>query len=182
VAQLGDVSGSSPIIVLEPSCLATLYDDFPDLLDDENVCREVTERIVSLEQFLIQPDIAQTLRTRMNKGPKRILLHGHCQNTALFGMGPASEALSYLEGTDLTVLDAGCCGMAGSFGYETEHYEISEQIGEDRLFPAVRGTDSETTIVASGFSCRAQISHFTGRKAVHLAEVLTEAMEEMSAR
>ncbi len=180
IAKLDKASESSPIIVLEPSCLATLYDDFPDLLDDENVCRKVTERTLSLEQFLIQPDIAQALRNRINEVPEKILLHGHCQHKALFGMSPTSEALSCLEGTDLTVLDAGCCGMAGSFGYEKEHYEISEQIGEDRLFPAVREVKNETTIIASGFSCRAQISHFTNRKAVHLAEVLAGALKEVS--
>ena len=81
-------------------------------------------------------------------------------------------ALKSLKQTQLQAIDSGCCGMAGSFGYEKKHYKISQQIGEDRLFPAVRAASEQTEVVASGFSCRSQIQHFTGRRAQHLAEVL----------
>jgi Fe-S oxidoreductase len=85
--------------------------------------------------------------------------------------------LRRIPGAEVVDLDAGCCGMAGSFGYEKEHYEISRLIGEQRLFPAVRQADSETVIVASGFSCRTQIQHFTGKTAVHPAQLLHSLLE-----
>ncbi|MEE8160838.1 MAG: heterodisulfide reductase-related iron-sulfur binding cluster, partial [Acidobacteriota bacterium] len=165
-----------PIIVLEPSCLSTLRDDYSDLLEDETMCRPVLEHILSLEEFLSQEDVWPCLAEKMGKGPAQLLFHGHCHQKALFGSGSSLQALQSLKETRLTEVDSGCCGMAGSFGYEKEHYGISQQIGERRLFPAVRGASPETEIVASGFSCRSQIQHFTGRSAKHLAEVLAQAI------
>ncbi len=165
-----------PIIVLEPSCLSTLRDDYSDLLEDETICRPVLEHILSLEEFLSQEDVWPRLAEKVGKGPAQLLFHGHCHQKALFGSGSSLQALQSLKETRLTEVDSGCCGMAGSFGYEKEHYGISQQIGERRLFPAVRGASSETEIVASGFSCRSQIQHFTGRSAKHLAEVLAQAI------
>jgi Fe-S oxidoreductase len=105
-------------------------------------------------------------------GPKRILFQGHCHQRSLVGSGPALNLLRRIPGAEVVDLDAGCCGMAGSFGYEKEHYDISRQVGEQRLFPALRAASPEATIVAPGFSCRLQIEHFTGRKAVHPATLL----------
>ena len=99
-------------------------------------------------------------------------MQGHCHQRSLVGMGPALRLLRRIPGAEVVDLDAGCCGMAGSFGYEKEHYEVSRLVGEQRLFPAVRGADPETVVVAPGFSCRLQIGHFTGRAAVHPAELL----------
>ncbi len=165
-----------PIIVLEPSCLSTLRDDYSDLLEDETLYRPVLEHILSLEEFLTQEGVWPRLAEKMGKGPAQLLFHGHCHQKALFGSGSSLQALQSLKETQLTEVDSGCCGMAGSFGYEKKHYGISRQIGEDRLFPAVRGASPETEIVASGFSCRSQIQHFTGRSAKHLAEVLAQAI------
>ena len=91
-------------------------------------------------------------------------------------MGPTLKLLRRIPGAEVIDLDAGCCGMAGSFGYEKEHYEISRLVGEQRLFPALRAADQDTVIVAPGFSCRLQIKHFTGRTAVHAAELLHSLM------
>jgi len=165
-----------PIIVLEPSCLSTLRDDYSDLLEDETIFRPVLEHILSLEEFLSREGVWPRLAEKMGKGPAQLLFHGHCHQKALFGSGSSLQALQSLKETRVTEVDSGCCGMAGSFGYEKEHYGISQQIGERRLFPAVRGASPETEIVASGFSCRSQIQHFTGRSAKHLAEVLAQAL------
>src|SRR5439155_10589534 len=109
-------------------------------------------------------------------GLKRILVHPHCVERSLVGVEPTLRLLCRIPGAEVIDLDAGCCGMAGSFGYEKEHYEISRQIGELKLFPAIRAADAETVIVASGFSCRQQIEHSTGRKAVHPAELLASLL------
>ena len=163
-----------PIIVLEPSCLSTLRDDYIDLMDDEALCRQVLPHVLSLEEFLTSARMKTGFSQAIGVGPARILFHGHCQQKALFGTGTSLQALSALKETQLVEIDSGCCGMAGSFGYEKSHYGISEQIGDLRLFPAVRAASPETELVASGFSCRSQIQHFTGRRARHLAEVLAE--------
>ena len=165
-----------PIVVLEPSCLSTLRDDYLDLLDDGVGCTAVLEQVFSLEEFLTQESLLPRLLEKIGKGPAQVLLHGHCHQKALFNTKSSLQALQSLKETDLREVDSGCCGMAGSFGYEKKHYEISQKIGEDRLFPAVREASAETEIVASGFSCRAQIRHFTGRPAKHLVQVLAEAI------
>ena len=161
-----------PIVVLEPSCWATIHDDYPDLLDHETGYQPVLDNIVSLDEFLTREDVASRLIEITGVGPAEILFHGHCQQKALQGIERSMTALKSLKQTQLQAIDAGCCGMAGSFGYEKKHYKISQQIGEDRLFPAVRAASEQTEVVASGFSCRTQIQHFTGRRAQHLAEVL----------
>ena len=165
-----------PIVILEPSCLSTLRDDYLDLLDDEADCTSVLEQVFSLEEFLTHKGVLSRLAEKIGKGPAHVLFHGHCHQKALSDTKSSLQALQTLKETDLREVDSGCCGMAGSFGYEKKHYEISRKIGEDRLFPAVRETSAETEIVASGFSCRAQIRHFTGRPAKHLAQVLAGAI------
>ena len=109
-------------------------------------------------------------------GPQRILVQAHCHQRSLVGTGQLLKLMRCIPGADVTDLDAGCCGMAGSFGYETEHYEISRLVGEQRLLPAVRHAEPETVVVAPGFSCRLQIQHFTGREAIHPAEMLRSCL------
>jgi Fe-S oxidoreductase len=110
-----------------------------------------------------------------------ILLHGHCHQKAAVGTAGTHKALGALKGCSVTEVDAGCCGMAGSFGFEREHYDLSMAIGGKRLFPAVNATPESTTIVAPGVSCRQQIAHGTGRRAWHPAEVLAEALARVAA-
>jgi FAD/FMN-containing dehydrogenase/Fe-S oxidoreductase len=111
-------------------------------------------------------------------GPAKIFVQGHCHQRALVGMEPTLSLLRRIPGAGVFDLDAGCCGMAGSFGYEKEHYEVSRLVGDQRLFPAIRKADAETVIVAPGFSCRMQIQHFTGRKALHPAQLLASLLPE----
>ncbi len=115
-------------------------------------------------------------RFGLKAGPRRILLQSHCHQRSLVGAGPTLDLLRAIPDAEVIDLDAGCCGMAGSFGYEIEHYEVSRLVGEQRLLPAVRQADPETVIVAPGFSCRLQIKHFTGRTAVHPAELLRSCL------
>jgi len=103
---------------------------------------------------------------------KKLVIHGHCHQKSLYGTTAMKSILDNVEDLVVDELDAGCCGMAGSFGYEKEHYELSLKVGEDRLFPAVRNKDNETGLVACGFSCRHQIAHGTGVEAKHWVEVL----------
>ena len=118
--------------------------------------------------------VGQALAFKAWPQAAEILFQGHCHQRALVGNGPAIKLLRRIPGAEVVDLDAGCCGMAGSFGYEKEHYEISRLVGEQRLFPALRAAAANDVIVAPGFSCRLQIEHFTGRKAVHPAELLAE--------
>ncbi len=161
-----------PIIVLEPSCHSTFIDDYPDLLDDAEAARAFAKRVVTLDQFLSSPQVWERLASKLEKGPPDILLHSHCQQKALLGSGSTLRALKAVPETRVREVDSGCCGMAGSFGYEKSHYALSEKIGNRKLFPSIKKTESDTVIVASGFSCRTQIEQFTGRRAWHLAEAL----------
>ena len=116
---------------------------------------------------------------RLTLGPaagKRILFHGHCHQKAVTGTAATVALLRAIPGAEVTEVDAGCCGMAGSFGFEAEHYDLSLRIGELRLFPAVRAEPADTIIAASGVSCRQQIAHGTGRRARHPLEIVRSAL------
>lgn len=159
---------NTPIVACEPSCILTIKDDYPALLKGEMraKAKAVAERCVTLEELLAKSNVT------FKPGPKQVLVQAHCHQRSLVGMGPILNLLRRIPGAEVIGLDAGCCGMAGSFGYEVEHYEISRLVGEQRLFPAIRKADPAAVIVAPGFSCRLQIEHFTGRKAVHPATLL----------
>jgi Fe-S oxidoreductase len=171
-----------PIVACEPSCILTIKDDYPALLKGElrDKARAVAARCFTFEEFMEQRLIETGATTLRRGGPKRILVQGHCHQRSLVGMGPTLNLLKRIPGAEVIDLDAGCCGMAGSFGYEKEHYEISRLVGEQRLFPAIRAADPDTVIVAPGFSCRLQIEHFTGRKAVHPAVLLQSLLASKS--
>ena len=177
VLQYGAQSGV-PIVACEPSCILTIKDDYPALLQGElrQKAQAIAERCFTFEEFVEQRLSESTPPLAFRAGPKHILMQGHCHQRSLVGMGPTLKLLRRIPGAEVTDLDAGCCGMAGSFGYEKEHYEISRLVGEQRLFPALRQADADTVIVAPGFSCRTQIEHFTGRKALHPAMVLKELL------
>ncbi|MDR7483658.1 MAG: FAD-linked oxidase C-terminal domain-containing protein [Armatimonadota bacterium] len=169
-----------PIVGCEPSCLLTFRDEAPDLLPGEDA-QTVARAALLLDEFLSRhvqahgwPASGAAARTPApvaGGAPRRVLLHGHCHQKALVGLQAAVGVLR-AAGCEVEVVDAGCCGMAGSFGFEREHYDLSLAIGERRLLPAVRRQPPEVAIVAMGVSCRQQIVHGTGRRATHLAEVL----------
>ncbi|HLJ97065.1 MAG TPA: FAD-linked oxidase C-terminal domain-containing protein [Gemmataceae bacterium] len=160
------------ITACEPSCLLTIQDDYPALLRGElrQKAAIVAAACRTFEQVLEAREGSKDLR--FASGPKKILVQGHCHQRSLTGMEPTLRLLRRIPGAEVVDLDAGCCGMAGSFGYEREHYEISRAVGEQRLFPALRAASADTVVVAAGFSCRRQIEHFTGRAALHPAELL----------
>jgi Fe-S oxidoreductase len=163
-----------PIVGTEPSCILTLRDEYRDLLQDNEDVAAIAREAYMIDEFLAKLDAAGDLGIVWKSDPgAKVLFHGHCHQKALIGVGP-SLAMLKVAGCDARESGAGCCGMAGSFGYEAEHYEISRKIGEERLFPAVAAAGPATTIGVAGVSCRQQIEHFTGRKAMHIAEVLAE--------
>ena len=165
-----------PIVGLEPSCILTLRDEYYYLLPDDPRVDRIAELALTFEEFVARQQDQQKLDLSFTDQPRRLLLHGHCHEKALVGSGPSRHALSLPRGYLVTEIDSGCCGMAGAFGYEAEHYEISLKMAERVLLPAVRDADSDTAIVASGISCRQQIEHGTGRHALHPAEVLRQAI------
>ena len=160
------VQAGVPIVGLEPSCVSAFRDEYPDLLRTQ-AARDVSGAVQYFEEFIgaaidegriswIEPDTARVMYA-----------HGHCHQRAQIGADAMMRMLSAAPDTTATLIDSGCCGMAGSFGYEREHYELSLEIGEDRLFPAVRSAPQDAIIVAPGASCRHQIMDATGRRAAH---------------
>jgi FAD/FMN-containing dehydrogenase/Fe-S oxidoreductase len=160
-----------PIIGTEPSCILTLRDEYLDLLPEDPEAEAVASQTFMVDEFLAKLAAEDDLGIAWKDDEQPVLFHGHCHQKALIGMAP-SMAMLKAAGCVATESGAGCCGMAGSFGYEMEHYEVSRKIGEERLFPTVNATSQETCIAVAGVSCRQQIEHFTDRKTVHIAEVL----------
>jgi FAD/FMN-containing dehydrogenase/Fe-S oxidoreductase len=167
-------SRGEKILFLEPSCLSAVREDAPSLLRGEaqRKARVIGDACLLFEDYLEQEWTAERLALTLRPGPSTVLLHGHCHQKAM-GMLPSTRALlSRIPSCTVVDLDAGCCGMAGSFGYATEHYEVSRLIGERKLLPAARTMTAGTVLVAPGTSCREQVAHFTGVKALHPAQLL----------
>jgi Fe-S oxidoreductase len=158
-----------PLVGLEPSCILTMRDDYRKLLPDDGRVEKLAEATRLFEVALLELDVELPL-----KEGAPVLLHGHCHQKALVGTGPTERLLGLAA--DVEVVDSGCCGMAGLFGYEKDHYEVSMQMGERRLFPAVRGA-GERVVVAPGTSCREQILDGTERQALHTAEYLASLLD-----
>jgi Fe-S oxidoreductase len=174
------VDGRGPVVGVEPSCLLTLRDEYPAILPGDPRAKSVAEAS-RLPEELLSEAIADG---RLTLGPiaaKRILYHGHCHLKAVTGTAATMALLRAIPGTEVAEVDAGCCGMAGSFGFEAEHYDLSMEIGELRLFPAVRAEPAGTVIAASGVSCRQQIAHGTGRAARHPLEIVRSALKPPAA-
>ncbi|MFV0437783.1 MAG: FAD-binding and (Fe-S)-binding domain-containing protein [Desulfopila sp.] len=166
-----------PVIGVEPSCIATFRDEYPDLLKTPEA-REVAAQSFFFEEFVTREDFRQTLRQLLptDVPAREILVHTHCYQKALGTAERVLEMLSMLPNTVVTESGAGCCGMAGAFGYEKEHYEASMAIGEQVLFPVVRAAGEKTIIAAAGTSCREQIQDGTKRKPCHPIEILAAAL------
>jgi Fe-S oxidoreductase len=158
-----------PVIGLEPSCILTFRDELPDLTRDSRA------PLLARNSFMLEEFLAGDPDFRPGRLERRAVVHGHCHQKAIIGMEPTRQLLRRVEGLEFSILDSGCCGMAGSFGYEKGHYEISRAAGERVLFPAVRAA-TDDLVVAPGFSCRSQIKDFcAGRRALHTAELLALA-------
>jgi len=169
------------ILFCEPSCLSAVAEDSPALLGGElqRKARAVAAACLLVEEFLEREGAS---RLTLRAGPAKILLHGHCHQKSMGRIEPARALLARIPGAEVTELDAGCCGMAGSFGYLRKHYEVSRRIGERRLLPAARGMSPGDVLAAAGTSCRHQVEHFTRVRAVHPAILLRSLLENGEAK
>jgi len=160
-----------PIVICEPSCATSFHLDLPDLIDDESLASALRSGVHMIDVFLWDQQNEGKLKGRFESTKENIHVHGHCHQKAIYGLKAID--LLYGNGTgNHEILDTGCCGMAGSFGYEKEHYELSLKVGEDRLFPALRKMDKDDTVVACGVSCRHQIAHVSDKKPLHWVETV----------
>jgi Fe-S oxidoreductase len=166
------VQNGFSIVGCEPSCILTFRDEYPDLIRDEAV-DAVADASFLLEEFIVKEKQAGRWTLEFQRQPTMALIHAHCHEKALIGSRYLREAIAMAYPVE--EVDSGCCGMAGSFGYEKEHYEVSMAIGGRRLFPAVENVP-EAIVVAPGVSCRQQIEHATGRRVLHPAEALLHAL------
>jgi Fe-S oxidoreductase len=162
-----------PIIGLEPSCLFTLRDEYGVLLPGTGA---LAKNSFLLEEFLANESTAGRLNLKLKPVAAEALLHGHCHQKAFAVMGAVEHVLRLVPELNVRTIESSCCGMAGSFGYEAEHYEVSMKMGEASLLPAVRSASPDTLVVADGTSCRHQIAHGAKREAIHVARVLENAL------
>ncbi len=165
-----------PLIGLEPSCILTMRDDYKKLLPGDERVEGLGRATRLFEEAVLELDAEIPL-----EGGSPVLLHGHCHQKAMVGTKPTEDALGLAPGTEVKVVDSGCCGMAGLFGYEKGHYEVSMKMGERRLFPAVRESRGQV-LVAPGTSCREQILGGTGGHAIHPAEYLANCLRQRDGR
>ncbi|MFI5358138.1 MAG: (Fe-S)-binding protein, partial [Opitutales bacterium] len=173
------VTSDMPLIGLEPSAILGFRDEFPDLVPPPLVepARRLAQHALLFEEFIArEADRGRIRREAFTTAPRSIKLHGHCHQKALSSLAPAVKALELPANYRVQVIPSGCCGMAGSFGYEAEHFALSQQIGELVLFPAVRAMPADALLAAPGTSCRHQVKDATGRRAQHPAEILHDAL------
>ena len=165
-----------PVIGLEPSSLLTLRDEFKSMLPGDET-NALSESAVLLEEFLAQQHQAEKLRLNLKPlSARRALVHGHCHQKAFGTMTAMQQTLALIPELDVEIIDSGCCGMAGAFGYEADHYEVSMKMGEQDLLPAVRQAADDTLLIANGTSCRHQILDGAQRRSQHIACVLRDAL------
>jgi Fe-S oxidoreductase len=168
-----EIEAGVPIIGLEPSCIAVFRDEMTNLFPDDEDAKRLRDRSFLISEFFeTMLDGYQPPQLK-----RKAIIHGHCHQKAIVGMAHEKSIFSKL-GLDYEILDSGCCGMAGSFGFEAGHYEVSMNVGELVLLPAVRRASKETLIIADGFSCREQIRQGTDREALHTAQVLQLALKQ----
>jgi len=168
------------IVFLEPSCLSAVREDAPDLLRGElqHRARVVARQSVLFEEFLERECASGRATLKLTPGPANIHLHPHCHQRSMGLAAPARALLARVPGAMVTDLEAGCCGMAGSFGYTRDHYDVSRAIGERKLLPVARALDARSVLVAAGTSCRHQVHDLAGAEAVHPAVLLRSLLEE----
>lgn len=171
------VTADIPLIGIEPSAILTFRDEYLRLADDKNAAEKLSKNCLTIEEFFKREIESTKIHAAQfsNEG-KQIKIHGHCHQKSLSSIEATFAMLNVPTNNKVTIYNSGCCGMAGSFGYEKEHYDISMQMGEDTLFPKVRATDVTTAIAAAGTSCRHQIFDGTNRKAQHPVTILRSCL------
>ena len=169
----GEIEAGTPLIGLEPSCTAVFRDELTEIFPQNEQAIRLSHQTFTFAEFFekFAPDYQPPKLTR------KALLHGHCHHKAIMKLECDTELLERL-GVDFEVLDSGCCGMAGAFGFEKNHYDVSVACGERMLLPEVRRAAKDTLIIADGFSCREQIRQLTDRRALHTAQILQMAINE----
>ena len=173
------ITAEIPLLGIEPSAILSFRDEYPRLVTekDKTIAQQLGQNTFLIEEFLAKEFQAGNIRSdQFTDASKQILLHGHCHQKALSSVDPSAWIMSIPENYAVDIIPSGCCGMAGSFGYEAEHYEVSMQVGNLVLFPAVKKAKKDMIIAAPGTSCRHQIMDGTGRKALHPVEVLYDAL------
>jgi len=171
------VSIDIKILGIEPSAILTLRDEYLKLADDKVAAQEIADRTFLIEEFLYNELQAGVIsKDQFTLKSEKILFHGHCYQKALSNQTVTENLLSLPENYTVKIIDSGCCGMAGSFGYEKDHYQVSMDIGNLVLFPAVSNADTKTIIAANGTSCRHQIKDGTKRIAQHPVTILKNAL------
>jgi Fe-S oxidoreductase len=155
------------VVGVEPSCVAAFRDELVNLLPHDEDARRLSRQAVTLSEFLLR----EAPEWRAPALHRRAIVHRHCHHQAVMGFDAEAELLERI-GLDFQILDSGCCGLAGSFGFEREHHGLSVKIAERRLLPAVREAPEDTLVLADGFSCRTQIEQLTDRRALHIAELI----------
>ena len=174
VALEDELVKGTPIVVLEPACLSVFKAELPMMLPHDEQARRLAQQTVLLCDFVRQ----QGSHLQFARPARRALLHGHCHQKSVIGFEGAQALLRESLELDLQVPDTGCCGMAGSFGFEARKYEVSMRCAERVVLPAVRAAANDTLIVTDGYSCREQIVQATGRRVLHSAELLRMALPE----
>lgn len=168
------IEAGRTVVGLEPSCLLTFRDEFPALVPGEDSAQLAGQALL-FEEFVARETEAGRMKIEAIMAPGKVLVHGHCHQKAAGVMGDMGRALATVDGLEAETIESSCCGMAGAFGYDAETIDTSLAMGELSLLPAVRAAAPETTLVANGTSCRHQIAEGTGRRALHLAQVLDAA-------
>ena len=167
-----------PLLGIEPSAILT-FDEYPDLVDSSirEQARELGRHALMIDEFLLQEiKNGRIHQEQFTAEPVKIMLHGHCYQKAFKLVDTTQQLLAFPINYQVDVIPSGCCGMAGSFGYEKEHYEISQQVAELVLYPTLRQTSSDYVVAAPGTSCRHQIKDGLGRKSFHPVEILYDAL------
>ena len=175
------ISEETPLIGIEPSAILAFRDEYPELVekDLQPAAKELANHALLFDEFITNEMEKENITTdQFTSNEKEILLHGHCQQKAVASTEPSKRMLSLPKNYSVKEIPSGCCGMAGSFGYEKEHYDLSMKIGEMVLFPAVREANTNIVISAPGTSCRHHIKDGTGKQAKHPIEILYEALKE----
>ena len=173
------VSPEIPLIGIEPSAILSFRDEYPDLASADRLAaaKSLKQNAYLIDEFIaMEIEKGNIQRSQFTQAEKKILLHGHCHQKALSSVDPTVKILSFPENYSVQTIPSGCCGMAGSFGFEKEHFDLSMQVGELVLFPAVRKHGDEMIIAAPGTSCRHQIKDGVGKKALHPVEILYQAL------
>ena len=179
----GIISDDRPLIGIEPSALLTFRDEYPDMAGEALAedARNIARNALLFEEFISrETERGNITPDQFTDKALNILLHGHCQQKAVASTAPTIRMLSLPRNYTAEDINDGCCGMAGAFGYEKEHYDLSMKIGEMVLFPAVRAAEADTVIAAPGTSCRNHIADGTGRRALHPVEIMYEALKKQT--